>query len=182
MAQAGPTLETRGNHRRVYGADLRIRINGVRNRCLEDSTAEARVTLSQRGAVKDDVDDMAACAHDITEFLQENALTERRAFLKCFVSWIVLMPGKGVIPHRVPMPDEVSLGGEDTSVTDDVLRFRPVFAYDTTSFATVAVRKRTQFSSKAIVSRIFDLISSLFKLPSEFPLGNPRRINSMNTS
>ena len=62
-------------------------------RRLEDAAADARAILSQRRAVLDDVNTIAAYAQDMREFLNESELTERRAFIETFVKEIVVMPG-----------------------------------------------------------------------------------------
>ena len=48
---------------------------------LEDAAADARAILSQRRAVLEDVETIAAYALDMSEFLKESELTERRAFI-----------------------------------------------------------------------------------------------------
>ncbi len=101
------------------GTDLRIRVNSDRRRRLEASAAEAKVILSQHETVKDEVEDIAVCARDMTEFLKESELPERMAFVESFVSEILVMPGKAIINNSIPVPadsqtpgtcfDEVSL-------------------------------------------------------------------------
>ena len=47
---------------------------------LEVTDAEARAMLSQRRVVLDDVETITAYAQDLSQFLNESELTERRAF------------------------------------------------------------------------------------------------------
>ena len=108
----------------------RIKANSERQGHLEASATEATTILSQRGAVKDDAEDIAARAQDISEFLKESELPERRSFIETFVKEVVVMPGKAVIRYSVPMPDdshtpeseaeEVHLGGSVTTTADSV--------------------------------------------------------------
>ena len=60
----------------------RIRDHRERQERLEASAAEARAILSQRRGVLDDVNTIAAYAQDMSEFLNESELTERRAFIR----------------------------------------------------------------------------------------------------
>ena len=59
------------------------------------------------------MEDIAACAGDMTEFLKESGLSKRRAFIENFVSEIVVMFGKIVIRYNVPMPDGRHKPGAD---------------------------------------------------------------------
>ena len=49
---------------------------------------------------------IAAYAQDMSEFLNESELTERRAFIETFVKEIVVMPGDALLRYTVPMPDD----------------------------------------------------------------------------
>ena len=78
--------------------------------------AEARAILSQRRADLDDVETIAAYAQDMSEFLKESELTERRAFIETFVKEIVVMPGDALLRYTIPISQstpktEVLLGG-----------------------------------------------------------------------
>ena len=73
---------------------------------MEDAAADAKVILSQRRAVLDDVNTIAACAQDVSEFLNESELTERRAFIETFVKEIVVMPGDALLRYTIPMPND----------------------------------------------------------------------------
>ena len=65
--------------------------------------ADARAILSQRRAVLDDVKTIAAYALDMSEFLNESELTERRAFIETFVKEIVVMPGDALLRYTIPI-------------------------------------------------------------------------------
>ena len=49
---------------------------------MRSSAEEARAILSQRREVLDDVKTITAYAQDMSEFLNESELTERRAFIE----------------------------------------------------------------------------------------------------
>ena len=89
----------------------RIRDHRERQEKLEASAAEARAMLSQRREVLDDVETITAYAQDLSVFLNESELTERRAFIESFVKEIVVMPGNAVVRYTVPMPDDSSIPG-----------------------------------------------------------------------
>ena len=77
-----------------------------------DAAADARAILSQGRAVLGDVNTIAAYAQDMSEFLNESELTERRAFIETFVKETVVTPG------------------------DALLRYHPHFSIDTINLAT----------------------------------------------
>ena len=87
-------------------ASERIREHRDRQERLEDLAAEARAILPQRRTVLDDVNTIAAYAQDMSEFLKESELTERRAFIETFVKEIVVMPGDALVRYTIPMPDD----------------------------------------------------------------------------
>ena len=62
------------------------------------------------GAVLDDVETIAAYAQDMSEFLTERELTERRAFIETFVKEIVVTPGDVLLRYTIPMPDDSCQG------------------------------------------------------------------------
>ena len=66
-----------------------------------------RPFLSQRRAIKGDVEATTARAQDISEFLKESELPERRAFIETFVREIVVMPGNALLRYTIPMPDDI---------------------------------------------------------------------------
>ena len=94
--------------------DLWMKANSVRRRRLEASKEETSSILSQRRAVRDDLEAIMAGTLDMTEFLKESELHERRAFVETFVKEIVVMPGKVVIRYTVPMPDDSHMPGADS--------------------------------------------------------------------
>ena len=57
---------------------------------------------------------IAAYAQDMSEFLKESELTERRAFIETFVKEIVVMPGDALLRYTVPMPDDSLVPGRAT--------------------------------------------------------------------
>ena len=69
--------------------------------------------LSQRREVLDDVETITAYALDMSNFLHESELTERRAFIESFVKEIVVMPDNAVVRFTIPMPEDSPIGGED---------------------------------------------------------------------
>ena len=81
----------------------RIRDHRERQEKLEASAAEARAMLSQRREVLDDVETITAYAQDLSVFLNESELTERRAFIETFVKEIVVLPGNAVVRYTIPI-------------------------------------------------------------------------------
>ena len=77
-------------------ADASERIKELRGRKerLEKSAEEARVVLSERRALLDRADIIAAFAADMSEFLRTSELTETRAFIRSFVKEIQIRPGQ----------------------------------------------------------------------------------------
>ena len=96
----------------------RIRDHRERQERLEASAAEARSMLSQRREVLDDVETITAYAQDLSVFLNESELTERRAFIGSFVKEIVVMPGNAVVRYSIPMPDDSPIPGRDAEEMD----------------------------------------------------------------
>ena len=94
-------------------ASDRIKEHRERQSRLEDAAADARAILSQRRAVLDDVNTIAAYAQDMSEFLKESELTERRAFIETFVKEIVVMPGDALLRYTIPMPDDSPIPGRN---------------------------------------------------------------------
>ena len=90
----------------------RIREHRERQEKLEASAAEARSMLSERREALDDVETITAYAQDLSVFLNESELTERRAFIESFVKEIVVMPGNAGVPYTVPMPDDSLIPGK----------------------------------------------------------------------
>ena len=91
----------------------RIRDHRERQERLEASAAEARSMLSERREVLDNVETITTYAQDLSVFLNESELTERRAFIGSFVKEIVVMPGNAVVRYTIPMPDDSPIPGRD---------------------------------------------------------------------
>ena len=122
-------------------ASERIREHRERQQRLEDAAAEARAILSQRREVLDDVETIAAYAQDMSEFLKESELTERRAFIESFVKEIVVMPDNALLRYTIPMPQDGPIGGKDAeemalngSVLSTVKNGGPILTVDRTVF------------------------------------------------
>ena len=94
-------------------ASDRIKEHRERKERLEDAAADARAILSQRRAVLDDVNTIAAYSQDMSAFLKESELTERRAFIETFVKEIVVMPGDALLRYTIPMPDDSQIPGRN---------------------------------------------------------------------
>ena len=116
-AQVGPALQPRRDHRARYGRRYPAHPRPPeRQGRLESSAQEARAILSQRREVLDDVQTITAYAQDMSEFLNESELTERRAFIESFVKEIVVMPGNALMRYTIPISQStpkpvVLLGG-----------------------------------------------------------------------
>ena len=91
----------------------RIRDHRERQEKLETAAAEARAMLSQRREILDDVETIAAYAQDMSVFLNESELTERRAFIESFVKEIVVQSGNALVRYTIPMPQDSPIGGMD---------------------------------------------------------------------
>ena len=103
----------------------RIRDHRERQEKLETAAAEARAMLSQRRDVLDDVETIAAYAQDLSVFLNESELTERRAFIESFVKEIVVQPGNALVRYTIPMPQDSPIGGMDA---EEVALHAPVLS------------------------------------------------------
>ena len=109
-------------------AEGRIREHRERQAKLEDTADEARAILEQRRTVLNDVNTIVAYAQDMSEFLKESEMTERRAFVETFVKEIVVTPGKAVVRYTIPMPGDGRESGrnaEDIPLNCSVLSTRP---------------------------------------------------------
>ena len=91
----------------------RIRDHRERQEKLVATAEEARVLLSQRRVVLDDVETITAYAQDLSQFLNESELTERRAFIESFVKEIVVQPGGALLRYTIPMPEDSPIEGRD---------------------------------------------------------------------
>ena len=49
---------------------------------------------------------ITAYAQDMSRFLKESELTERRAFIETFVKEIAVVPGDALIRYAIPMPED----------------------------------------------------------------------------
>ena len=98
-------------------ADAAERIKELRDRKerLEQATGEARSVLSERRALLDRVDTIAAFARDMSTFLRTSELTETRSFIRSFVKEIQIRPGKASIVYTIPMPKDSPVGTTDTA-------------------------------------------------------------------
>ena len=108
-------------------ASDRIKEHRERQERLEDAAADARAILSQRRTVLDDVNTIAAYAQDMSEFLKESELTERRAFIETFVKEIVVTPGSALMRYTIPMTDDSLIPGrsaEEMALDGSVLSTR----------------------------------------------------------
>ncbi len=92
----------------------RIRATRDRQIRLEASLEESKVILSQRRTIRDDVETIATNALDMTEFLKESELSERKAFAETFIREIVVTPGKAVVRYTVPMAGDSRTSGADS--------------------------------------------------------------------
>ena len=97
----------------IEGFKPRIKDHRERQERLEATAAEARAMLSQRRVVLDDVEIITSYCDDLSRYLNENELTERRAFIESFVKEIVVQPGGAVVRYTIPMPEDSPIGGRD---------------------------------------------------------------------
>ena len=104
--------------------DFKPRIRDHRER-QEATAEEARALLSQRRVVLDDVKTITAYAEDMSEFLNESELTERRAFIESFVKEIVVRPGNAIVRYSIPMPEDSRIPGR---VAEEVALHGPVLS------------------------------------------------------
>ncbi|MDE2843699.1 MAG: hypothetical protein OXN21_09975, partial [Chloroflexota bacterium] len=92
----------------------RIREHRERQQKLEETAEDARLMMSQRRVVLDDVETITAYCEDLSGYLRESELTERRAFIESFVREIVVEPGGAMVRYTIPMPEDSPIGGKDT--------------------------------------------------------------------
>ena len=95
----------------ISDATSRIREHRERQEKLEIAAEEARALLSERQAVLDNVDTIAAFAEDMSDFLMTSEITESRAFIKSFVKEIKVKPGKATVYYTIPTPPDSPIGG-----------------------------------------------------------------------
>ena len=99
----------------ISDATSRIREHRERQEKLEIAAEEARALLSERRAVLDNVDTIAAFAEDMSDFLMTSEITESRAFIKSFVKEIKVKPGKATVFYTLPTPPDSPIGGGDAA-------------------------------------------------------------------
>ncbi len=133
-------------------ADAASRIKGHRERKekLEAAAQEARAMLSERRSVLDDVETIAAYAQDMSEFLKESELTERKSFIETFVKEILVTPGNALMRYTVPMPDDSLISGgktEDLALNGSVLP-------TVTSGGAEGIRTPDPLLAKQVLSRL----------------------------
>ena len=104
-------VETTTEFDMAHFAD-RIQDHKERQQRLESAAEGARAILARRRAVLDDVNTITAYAKDMSRFLKESELTERRAFIETFVREIELLPDNAVVRYAVPMPDDSLIPGK----------------------------------------------------------------------
>ncbi|MCY4616074.1 MAG: hypothetical protein OXC71_06755 [Chloroflexi bacterium] len=76
---------------------------------------ETRRNLSERRAVLDSVETIAAFAREMSEFLRTSELTESKAFIRSFVKEIVVQPGTATIRYTIPTPPDSPIGRRDAA-------------------------------------------------------------------
>ena len=103
----------------------RIRDHRERQERLEATAAEARVMLSQRRVVLDDIETITAYCQDLSRYLNESELTERWAFIESFVKEIVVQPGGAVVRYTISMPEDSPIGGRES---EEVALHSPVLS------------------------------------------------------
>ena len=86
---------------------------GYRKVHVQDGAREAEVALSERRVQLDDVETIAAFAKDMSEYLNQSELTERRAFIESFVKEIVVGPDEARVRYSIPMPQDSRIEGMD---------------------------------------------------------------------
>ena len=82
----------------------RIKAHRARRERLEQAAAETRARLSERRAVRDDVQTITAFAQDMRDFLRTSDRTESKAFIRSFVKEIAVAPGAATIRYAIPLP------------------------------------------------------------------------------
>ena len=92
----------------------RIREHRERERKLQESAREVEAMVAERRVTLDNLETITAFAGDMSTFLNEAELTERRAFIQSFVKEISVGPGKATIRYNIPLPEDRALEGRDT--------------------------------------------------------------------
>ena len=118
----------------ISDATSRIREHRERQEKLEIAAEEARALLSERRAVLDNVDTIAAFAEDMSDFLMTSEITESRAFIKSFVKEIKVKPGKATVYYTIPISQSTTKtsvlvgSGPERWTADEKGCFFPVIA------------------------------------------------------
>ena len=91
----------------------RIKEHRERRERLEIAAEKARVLLTERRVILDEVDTITAFARDMSDYLVKSSLTESRAFIK----EIAVAPGKATIRYTILISQsttktEILMGGE----------------------------------------------------------------------
>ena len=81
----------------------RIKEHRERRERLEIAAEKARVLLSERRVILNEVDTITAFARDMSDYLVKSSLTESRAFIKSFIKEIAVAPGKATIRYTIPI-------------------------------------------------------------------------------
>ena len=93
----------------------RLRLHQETQERLEAAAGDARRSLSERRALLDSADVIAAFAREMSEFLRTSELTESKAFIRSFVKGIVVQPGTATIRYTIPTPPDSPIGGRDAA-------------------------------------------------------------------
>ncbi len=96
----------------------RLKQHQERQELLETAADEARHALSERRAILDSAEAIAAFAEEMSDFLSTSELTETRAFIRSFVKEITVKPGKATIRYTIPMPPDSPIGAADSAEMD----------------------------------------------------------------
>ena len=94
-------------------------VGKIRENVLTESNIRALVKMVDEemdGVAKEQrqkLETITAYALDMSMFLNESELTERRAFIESFVKEIVVMPDNAVVRYTIPMPDDSPIPGRD---------------------------------------------------------------------
>ena len=97
-------------------ADIAPRIREYRERIdrLEATAEETQAILSERRSMLDDIDTITMFANDMSNYLHDSELTQRKAFINTFVKEVVISPGTATIRYTIPMPSDSPIGSKDT--------------------------------------------------------------------
>ncbi|MXW23559.1 MAG: hypothetical protein F4Z96_02600 [Chloroflexi bacterium] len=93
----------------------RLRLHQESQERLETAAEDARSNLSERRALLDSADVIAAFAREMSEFLRTSELTESKAFIRSFVKEIAVRPGTATIRYTIPTPPDSPIGGRDAA-------------------------------------------------------------------